>query len=215
MSDGQRLLAAFLRQNFRKIRDNLIDLLPLQLAFFEGVVSLHFLVDVQQDRHVGVLGNLVARRTGGIVDRESGVLDLFFVGQLLQLLVQTFLIAEEDRKAAHARAAVLGGGGVDLFDQTGHRFADLAREDHCDRTVAVRSDQALLGAGELARYILRIKRRAPLADLRPRLEGLRGDQAAGEQHDRQGSPYGDAVLHRKTYLLVKDADSELPPWASS
>jgi hypothetical protein len=32
--------------------------------------------------------------------------------------------------------------------------------------------------------------------LRPRFQGIRGEHAAGEQHDRQGHPYGDAMCHR-------------------
>jgi hypothetical protein len=135
---------------------------------------------------------------------------VIFVGEFLQLLVQAFFVAEEDHPSAKIGLLVLNSGCVNFFDQTGHRFAELAREDCNDRAIAVRSDQAGLGAGELARNILWVERHGHLADLRPRFHGVRSEQAAGEQHDRQGRPYGDAMSHRNTNLLLKNPDSELP-----
>src|SRR6516165_9421533 len=60
-----------LGQDLRDIGDYLLDLFVLEIAFLERVVCLDGVVGVQNDRHLGVLGDFVGLRSGGIVDAKN------------------------------------------------------------------------------------------------------------------------------------------------
>src|SRR5262249_55669047 len=92
-------------------------------------------------------------------------------------------VAEEDDEAAHLAAGVLDGALVDLLDQVDDVFVDRASEDHGDRVLTVRAEQAVLLAGLLTVDVEGMERaRNLVADLRAGLDGLGGEDAAGE-HD--------------------------------
>src|SRR6516162_6069051 len=130
------------RQNFFDVGDDRCNIGVLQFALLVGLVHLHILFGVKNDGDIGVLGNVISVGAGRIVNGQNGVLDLFFFGEILELLFQLGIVIEEHHKAAHFAVFVLGGGLVNFLDQTGQGVADFACEDHRDRTGAVRSDQA-------------------------------------------------------------------------
>src|SRR5439155_3756510 len=120
----------------------------------------------------------------------------------LQLFVEFLIVIEEHDKAAHLAFAVLGGGGVELLGQTGQGVAEISSEDHGDRVGAVRSDQAQGLGSEFARHVLDVER-CPngVSRLGAGLHGIRGHYGACKQRDGQHASYGNALFHRRAYLL--------------
>src|SRR5690348_2853544 len=98
-SSGARL---FLGQDLLQIGQDLVDLGLLQLALAKSVVSLDDMTGVQDYRDIGVLVDLHVLGPGGIVNGEDGLFDLFLVGKILELLLETFIIIAEDDEAAQA-----------------------------------------------------------------------------------------------------------------
>src|SRR5262249_14461003 len=62
-----------LRQDLDQVGDDLIDVLGRHLALLERVVRLDVVLDVEDDGDVGVLGELVIRRAGCVLQREDDV----------------------------------------------------------------------------------------------------------------------------------------------
>ena len=113
---------------------------------------------IQDNRDVGILGDLVLLGSGRVVDCQGSLFDFFLLCQVLEFLIESFVVIEENDEAAHFGVFVLYGLGVDLLDQTGQGVADFAREDHRDRVGAIGSDQALLVAGKLPCHVEWVKR---------------------------------------------------------
>ena len=158
---------------------------------------------IEHDRDVGLLRDVISLRPRRIIDREHGVLQFFFLGEFLELLFQILVVAQKDDEAPHVAGAILGGGSIDLLDQTGQGVADFACEDHGDRVAAVLSDEAQLFAGRLARDVQRVERRdLGAARLRARLQVVRSHGTARNQRGQQWRSYSNSVLHREMNLLI-------------
>src|SRR5439155_8769014 len=76
------------RNNLAHIRHHSLHGLRVQLAVLEGVIGANREIVVQEHRHVGVLGDVVRLRAGGVVDAEDQFGDLLVLRDLLELVGQ-------------------------------------------------------------------------------------------------------------------------------
>jgi hypothetical protein len=98
---------------------------------------------------------------------------------------------------------ILGGGFINLLDQTGQGVADFAREDHGDRVAPVSSDEARLLAGSLTRDVQRVERHnVAAAGLRTGLQVVRSHRAADNECGYQWRSYNNSMSHCGINLLM-------------
>src|SRR5260370_11464927 len=129
---------SILGYDFGHVGDDLVDVPVLQLALLEGVVGLHGALGVEDDGHVGVLGDLVLFGAGGIVDRQDAALGAFLLSQVLELRFELLgFVVQENDEAAHLGLGVLVGRFIDLLNELGNGGVNVAGENHGDRVLPI------------------------------------------------------------------------------
>jgi hypothetical protein len=204
ISERTKQIRGRILDDLAEVLDDALNSLIVQLALAECEVGLYLALVVENDGDFRVLGHVIALGTRRVVDGKDRRLDALFIRKSLDRLVEPFLVAAEDDKAAHVLLAVLGGFGVNLLDQTGQGAGDFACEDHRDRVIAVHSDQAVFLARHRTGDIGRMERaRNVLAHLRARLERVIRDDDGHSQHRHSEGSDSIPIAHRDTFLAEK------------
>ena len=113
------------------------------------------------------------------------MLDLFLFGQGFEPgLCGIGIVRQQDDEPGHFLIAVGADLLINLLDQTGQVFGDLACEDVDHRAAAVASSIAQSFAGIWSGDVPDVKGGGPLADLQPRLDFLRSDGHPGGGHQQ-------------------------------
>lgn len=126
--------------------NNLLNIGFGEFALLECHVRFYAAVGVKNDGDFGILRNVVAFGASGTFDRKDGFLDPFALGQILELLVHTFFIVEENNEASHGSAGVLLGGFINFLDELGEVAIDIAGKNHRNRIGTIAANEATLVA---------------------------------------------------------------------
>src|SRR5258706_13167613 len=104
----------FLGDHLLDTGEDAVVVLGGEFAIFVRLVHLHIPLVVEDHGDVGVLGDFVYLRLRACrgVDRQHDLFEVFFLGQVFELVLEVFIVVAENDETAHLGVRVLGGRRV-------------------------------------------------------------------------------------------------------